>query len=96
MYDRMRCLCAPFLLTAFVIFCMSSAAIADDENDAWHVNNAFGNVWVTVGGAPARFAVALEDLKAWQLYPNWPKRPGPFGARRGVHIHLAKLGDRNS
>jgi len=50
MYDRMRCLCAPFLLTAFVIFCMGSAAIADDEDDAWHVNNAFGNVWVTVGG----------------------------------------------
>lgn len=50
MYDRMRCLCAPFLLTAFVIFCMGSAAIADDESDAWYVNNAFGNVWVTVGG----------------------------------------------
>ena len=50
MYDRMRGLCAPFLLTAFVLFFTGTAAIADDDNDAWHVSNAFGNVWVTVGG----------------------------------------------
>ena len=49
MYDRMRGLCAPFLLTAFVLFFTGTAAIADDDNDAWHVSNAFGNVWVTVG-----------------------------------------------
>ena len=50
MYDRMRGLCAPFLLTAFVLFYTGTAAIADDNNDVWHVSNAFGNVWVTVGG----------------------------------------------
>ena len=48
MYDRMRGLCAPFLLTVFVLFCTGTAAIADDNN--WHVSNTSGNVWVTVGG----------------------------------------------
>ena len=50
MYDRMRGLCAPFLLAVFVLFCTNATAIADDNNDVWHVSNAFGNVWVTVGG----------------------------------------------
>jgi hypothetical protein len=50
MYDRIRGLSAPFLLTAFVLFYTSTAAIADDDNAVWHVSNAFGNVWVTVGG----------------------------------------------
>jgi hypothetical protein len=50
MYERMRGFCAPFLLTAFVLFCMGTAAIPDDDNDVWHVSTAFGNVWVTVGG----------------------------------------------
>jgi hypothetical protein len=49
MYGRMSSLCAPFLLTAFVLFHTGTVAIADD-NDVWHVSNAFGNVWVTVGG----------------------------------------------
>ena len=48
MYDRMRSLCAPFLLTALVLFYTGTAAIADDNN--WHVSNISGNVWVTVGG----------------------------------------------
>ena len=48
MYERMRGFCAPFLLTAFVLFCTGTAA--DDDNDVWHVSTAFGNVWVTVGG----------------------------------------------
>lgn len=50
MYGRMTGLCAPFLLTAFLFFYTSAAAIADDDNAVWHVSNAFGNVWVTVGG----------------------------------------------
>ncbi len=50
MFDRTRGLCAPFLLTAFVLFYAGTAAIADDENNVWHISNAFGNVWVTVGG----------------------------------------------
>jgi len=49
MYDRMSSLCAPFLLTVFIIFHTGTVAIADDNN-VWHVSNAFGNVWVTVGG----------------------------------------------
>ena len=49
MYNRMSSLCAPFLLTVFVFFHTGTVAIADD-NDVWHVSNAFGNVWVTVGG----------------------------------------------
>ena len=48
MYDRMRGLCAPFLLTALALFYTGTAAIADDNN--WHVSNTSGNVWVTVGG----------------------------------------------
>jgi|GEM_PF-2404586 hypothetical protein len=49
---RMRGLCAPLLLTAFVFFNTGAAAIADDNNnDIWHVSNAFGNVWVIGGGA---------------------------------------------
>jgi len=49
MYDRISGLCAPFLLTAFVLFCSSTAAIADDDDAVWHISNAFGNVWVTIG-----------------------------------------------
>jgi len=50
MCNRMRGFCAPFLLTAFVLFFTGTAVIADEDNDAWQVKNAFGNVWVTVGG----------------------------------------------
>ena len=49
MHDRMRIFCAPFLLTAFVLFYAGTAAFADDNN-VWRVSNASGSVWVTVGG----------------------------------------------
>src|SRR5262245_54073258 len=50
MHNRMRMFCAPFLLTAFVLFYAGTAASADDSKDVWHVSNALGSVWVTVGG----------------------------------------------
>ena len=96
MYDRMRGLCAPFLLTAFVLFCMGTAAIADDDNDVWHVSNAFGNVWVTVGGVQHASLSHSRILKPGNSIQHWSKWARPSGARRRVHAHLAKLSDRNS
>jgi hypothetical protein len=63
MYDRMSGLCAPFLLTAFALFYTGTAAIADDNNDVWHVSNAFGNVWVTVGGVQQASLSHARSLK---------------------------------
>ena len=94
MYDRMRGFCAPFLLMAFVLFYTGTAAIADDNN--WHVSNTSGNVWVTVGGVQQASLSHSSILKPGDSIQHWPRRPGPSGARRRVHAHLAKLSDRDS
>jgi predicted signal transduction protein with EAL and GGDEF domain len=69
MYDRMRGLCAPFLLAAIVLFYTGTAAIADDNNndDVWHVSNAFGNVWLTVGGVQPISLAHARTLKPGDL-----------------------------
>jgi FecR-like protein len=63
MYDRTRGLCGAFLLTGFVLFYTGTAAIADEKNDVWHVSNAFGNVWVTVGGVQQASLAHARILK---------------------------------
>jgi hypothetical protein len=83
MYDRIRGLCGPFLLTAFVLFNAGAAAIADDSNsnnDAWHVSNAFGNVWVTVGGVQQASLSHARTLK-----PGDSIRTGQNGRALLVH-----------
>jgi hypothetical protein len=82
MYDRMRGLCAPFLLTAFVLFYTGTAAIADDNinDDVWHVSNAFGNVWLTVGGAQPISLAHARTLK-----PGNSIRTGKNGRALLVH-----------
>jgi hypothetical protein len=63
MHDRTRGLCAPVLLTAFVLFYTGTAAIADDKNNIWNISNAFGNVWVTVGGVEQASLSHARTLK---------------------------------
>jgi ferric-dicitrate binding protein FerR (iron transport regulator) len=58
----MRDLCATFLLAAFALFYAGTVAIADDD-DVWHVSNAFGNVWVTVGGVQQASLAHTRILK---------------------------------
>ena len=79
MYDRMRSLCAPFLLIAFVFIYTGSVAIADDS-DVWHVSNAFGNVWVTVGGIQQASLTHARILK-----PGNSIRTGQNGRALLVH-----------
>ena len=80
MHIRMKSLCAPFLLSAFSLFYLGTVAIADDNSDDWHVNNAFGNVWVTVGG------VQLASLaNARTLKPGDSIRTGQNGRALLVH-----------
>ena len=79
MYDRMRSLCAPFLLIAFVSIYTGSVAIADD-NDVWHVSNAFGNVWVTAGGIQQASLTHARILK-----PGDSIRTGQNGRALLVH-----------
>jgi hypothetical protein len=79
MHSRMKSLCASFLLTAFVLFYSGSVAIADD-NDYWHVRNAFGNVWVTVGGVQQASLAHARSLK-----PGDSIRTGQNGRALLVH-----------
>jgi hypothetical protein len=79
MYGRMSSLCAPFLLTAFVLFHTGTVAIADD-NDVWHVSNAFGSVWVTVGGVQQASLSQARILK-----PGDSIRTGQNGRALLVH-----------
>src|SRR5262249_21811943 len=81
MCDRMRGLCASYLLSAFVFFCTGTVAIADDtNNDVWRVSNAFGNVLVIVeGGQPVSLASART------LKPGDSIRTGQNGRALLVH-----------
>ena len=80
MHDRIKSLCVPFLLTAFVLFYPGTVAIADDNNDDWHVSNAFGNVWVTVGGVQQASLAHARSLK-----PGDSIRTGQNGRALLVH-----------
>jgi len=49
MFYEMKTLCRPLVLAMSVIFCVGSAAIAQDA--AWHIGKSSGDVWVTSAGA---------------------------------------------
>jgi hypothetical protein len=64
---------------AFVFFYTGTVAIADD-NDVWHVSNAFGNVWVTIGGVQQASLTHARILK-----PGDSIRTGQNGRALLVH-----------
>jgi len=62
MYDRMRSLCAPFLLVMFITFTWGTGVIAEDDA-VWHVRQASGAVWVTTWGVQQASLTHARILK---------------------------------
>ena len=61
---QMRSLCASLLLAALVLVPVGRHALADDaDNNVWHIKNAFGSVWLFVGGVQHASLVQTRTLK---------------------------------
>jgi len=81
MDKQMRILWASLLLALFILVPGGSHAVADDtDNNVWHVKNAFGSVWLVVGGVEHASLAQTSTLK-----PGDSIRTGQNGRALLVH-----------